>query len=101
MFEDVDFIHKNGESGLKLKLFGLTTCAYCKRAVEYLDGHGFAYDLLYLDDCSEEAKSQVKREFKERFGKRLTVPTLFLNENEYLVGFIKVAWDEMLRKDQL
>lgn len=100
MFDQVEIKHKEGtDSGLHLLFIGLTTCGYCKRAVEYLNNSGYQYHYFYLDELPQEMKIPVKREFHERFGVRMNFPTLIVDDEDYLVGFIEVAWDDRLKKE--
>lgn len=102
MFENVEFNHRDGvDSGYKLKFFGLTTCAYCKRAIEFLEENGFEYDYIYLDKHPLEVKSSIKNEFKEQFGVRMSFPVLLFDDKDYLIGFIKVAWDDLFERNRV
>ena len=49
--EQIDYTVVNGEkSEPLLTIFALSTCAFCKKAMNYLEEHGFGYRYCYLDD---------------------------------------------------
>ncbi len=97
MFDYIDFDKQEGErQEKKLILLGLTTCGFCKRAKEFLDGHGFRYDYLFMDKIDPELKKKMKSEFSDHYGKRLSYPTLILENDELLTGFIRPAWEQEL-----
>ncbi len=99
MFEYIDFEQRDGENNLNdVKLFGLSTCAFCKRAIIFLDENDIKYELVFLDKINIKEKLRVKEEFYAKFNERMNLPTLVLNENDYLIGFIRVAWERVFPK---
>ena len=97
MFESVVFKKKKGKvNEKKLTLFALTTCSFCKKARAFLDQHGFSYDYLYMDKLDPDVKKKLKIQFAEKFDKRLTYPTLMIDDTELLTGFIRIAWEKEL-----
>ena len=99
MFDDYVFDTIAGkDSGYKLQLFGLSTCGYCKSALKYLKECGFQFSHILLDEIPVEKKQFAKKIFKDKFNKRMSFPTLLIDEEDYLIGFIKIAWDQRLGK---
>lgn len=97
MFEDIEFHRSQGEKGRqKLILLGLTTCSFCKKGKKFLDDHDLCYDYLYLDKIDPEVKKQLKIEFAAKYDKRLSYPTLIIDDREILTGFIRIAWEKEL-----
>ena len=97
MFNDYNFDSSDGDKNdKKLLLLGLTTCSFCKKAKQFLDENDFQYEYLFLDKIAPEAKKKLKGEFVETFDKRLSYPTLIIDEKEILTGFIRVAWEKEL-----
>jgi glutaredoxin len=97
VFDYVPFNHQDGESaGKDLKLLAYSTCAFCKRAMRFLEQHGIAYDYVLVDKLDSEKKDRVKRDFQEKFGKKLTYPNLVIDGEEILTGFVRPAWKETL-----
>lgn len=96
MFEYIDFQKKEGtfDKG-DIKLFGLSTCAFCKRAISFLEDNSIKYDLVFMDTIDLNLKNRAKEEFKAEFGERMSLPTLVINEDDYLIGFIRIAWERL------
>ncbi len=80
----------------QLLVLTLSTCGFCKRAMLFLENHGFAYDFLHLDLIPLEEKSRIKEEFKSEFGVNLAFPTLVIDGKEILIGYIEAKWQEKL-----
>ncbi len=79
-----------------LTLLSLSTCGFCASARKYLDGRGLAFRYLELDNLPTEEKAEIKSEFRNKFGRRPSFPSLIINGERFLVGFIKDHWDEEL-----
>ncbi len=97
MFEYIKFDKRDGllNKG-NLKLFGLSTCGFCKRAISFLEDNKIKFEFTYMDQIDPELKKRAKEEFSHKFEERLSFPGLVLNENDYQIGFIRVAWERML-----
>ena len=100
MFESIDFETNQGsKTRHKLRFMGLTTCSFCRKAKQFLDDNDFTYDFLYLDKIDPDEKKKLKIEFAEHFDKRLSYPTLIIDDKEILTGFIRIAWEQELLED--
>jgi glutaredoxin-like protein NrdH len=100
MFEYIEFERRKGKiSSDDIKLFGLSTCGFCKRAIDYLDHNDIEYDLVFLDEIDIKLKIRAKEEFQIRFKERMSLPTLVFNEEDYQIGFIRIAWEKMFSKN--
>ena len=68
MFEYIDFQRREGTHCKDdIKLFGLSTCAFCKRAINFLEENEIKYDLVFMDEIDPYLKSRAKREFRIKF----------------------------------
>lgn len=77
-----------------LTLLSLSTCGFCKSARQYLTDREVAFRYLELDSLPPEEKAELKSEFKNKFGRRPSFPTLVIDGERFLIGFIKDHWDE-------
>ena len=84
-----------------LTLLALSSCGFCKSARKYLEDRGLAYRYLELDLLKPEEKAEIKEEFKTKFGRRPTFPSLIIDDKQFLIGFIKAHWDEEVRPEDL
>lgn len=94
MFEYINF-QKIERSNNKddVKLFGLSTCAFCKKAISFLEENCIKYDLVFMDKINQKLKIRAKEEFQMKFKERMSLPTLVINESDYQIGFIRIAWE--------
>ncbi|MFW6362943.1 MAG: glutaredoxin family protein [Spirochaeta sp.] len=79
-----------------LVVYALSTCAFCKRSMEFLSELGFTYSYVYLDDLELEKKRAIKAELKSQFRKLPVFPILVINGSEALSGFIEDRWRSAL-----
>jgi len=97
VFENVEFSKSSGKrNDHALRLMGLTTCSFCRKAKEFLDENEFSYEYLFLDKIDPDVKKVLKQEFAEKFDKRMSYPTLIIDDKDILTGFIRVAWEQEL-----
>lgn len=97
MFDTIPFVSVPGEkTEPELFLFSLSTCAFCRKGMEFLTQNGFAYKYCHLDSLELDQKQTIKDNFKAEFGKTLSYPTLIVNKTKLVVGFIRRNWEEAL-----
>ena len=93
MFDYVNFSDVSGEStGRELKLFALSTCGFCRRAITFLKEHNVSYSNVYVDQLPVSIKQRIKDEFSERFNKKILYPALIIDEKDVLIGFTEEVW---------
>lgn len=96
MFDYVDFQHKEGANKDKqLRLFALSTCGFCKKAMTFLEENELDYEYVFVDLIDSDVKNRIKEDFEKRFEKKMLFPTLVVDEEEFLVGFIKFYWQKL------
>ncbi len=97
MFDYVDFQQKEGSRKVgSLKLFALSTCGFCKKAMSFLEENGIAYDYVYVDSVDPDIKTRIKDEFNQKFDKKMLFPSLVIDEKDFLVGFIRYHWQKLV-----
>ncbi|MFP4266505.1 MAG: glutaredoxin family protein [Spirochaetaceae bacterium] len=97
MFEWLEFTEEPGDrSDKKIQFLALKSCAFCKRGMEFLAKHGFAYQYAYVDLLPAKDKKRLKDEFKEHFGERPLFPTIVVDGSDYQLGFIEKTWEKLL-----
>lgn len=78
-----------------LLLFALSTCGWCRKARNFLDGNNLAYRYVYVDLLEGEPQKEVFEEMKGR-NPRKTFPTLVIDDDEVLAGFNEERYEEAL-----
>lgn len=98
MFDELSFQPVSGvKKDRDLILFSLSTCGFCRKAMIFLESHGFEYRYLHLDTLTPEVKLRVKEQFKNLFDKSLSYPSLIIEGREALVGYVRSSWAEALQ----
>ena len=95
--EKVDFTEVPGASEPhKLDVYALSTCAFCKKAMRFLEEHGLAYRYVYLDQLDFDLKREVKQILKSKFENLPVFPVLTIDDSEALSGFTEENWSRRL-----
>lgn len=76
-------------------LFALSTCGWCRKARNFLDGNNLAYRFVYVDLLEGDARREVFEELKKRNPRR-TFPTLVLDGDEVVAGFSEEKYRQVL-----
>lgn len=78
----------------KIVFYGLSTCPYCRRAKEYLEGHQIPFELHYVDLLEGDERGEMVEEVRS-YNPALSFPTLVIfNEAgnpRIFVGFTDAA----------
>ena len=80
---------------MKVKLYALSTCGWCKKTRRFLDDHNVKYEIDYVDLLSGAEKARVMAEM-ERWNPRRTFPTVVVDDSEVVVGFKEDRLREVL-----
>lgn len=80
-------------------IFALSTCAFCRRAVEYLKSRNVQFRYTYLDQIDLETKRVVKKELSERFDNIVVFPILVVDDQRAYSGFTESVWARALDLD--
>ena len=98
VIEELNYTRKNGgKQDYDLTVFTLSTCGFCKRALAFLESHGFAYRFIHLDTIAPETKRQVKETLRERFNITPIFPILVVDGKRALTGFTEPQWRKVLK----
>lgn len=77
-------------------VYSLSTCAFCRRALNYLKDAGITYRFAHLDRIDVETKRTVKRELAERFDNIVVFPILVVDDQRAFSGFTESVWARAL-----
>ena len=95
--EDLPYITIAGNlTERSITVYALSTCGFCKRAMSFLENHGFAYRYIYIDHIPLETKNEVKAVLKEKFKENVAFPFAVIDGSSHLVGFIQPDWARTL-----
>ena len=71
---------------MNVKLYALSTCAWCKKTKKFLDDNDVEYDVTYVDLLEGEEKEQAIQEVRE-WNPRRSFPTVVIDEAKSVAGF--------------
>jgi glutaredoxin len=71
---------------LKVVLYALSTCAWCRRAKAFLDENDVEYELTYVDLLEGDEKKQVLDEVR-KWNPRRSFPTVVIDDAKSVAGF--------------
>jgi glutaredoxin-like protein NrdH len=93
----LNFTHSEGSNtNHAIKVFALTTCGFCERAMTFLKKEEYDFEFIFLDKIDPATKREVKKEMKEKYGKVPLYPVLLVDEQKMLSGFTEARWKEVL-----
>jgi glutaredoxin len=76
-------------------LYALSTCAWCKKAKQFLDDNDVQYDVVYVDLLKGDEKDQVLSAVRQ-WNPRATFPTVVVDDAEVVAGFKEARLREVL-----
>jgi len=79
---------------MKVTLYALSTCPYCRMTKKYLDDYKVQYDAIDVDMLEGDERTAVVADVKKLSG-GTSFPVIVIDE-EVIVGFNKVAIKERL-----
>lgn len=80
---------------MKVVLYALSTCAWCRKARNLLDDNDVEYDLVYVDLLEKDEKEQVLVEVR-KWNPRASFPTLVVDDSDSVAGFKEARIRELL-----
>ena len=89
--------HVAGKKKGDIKLFALSTCGWCKKTKELLNGLGVDYHYVFVDLVPDEEKEEVMNEIK-KWNPDTSFPTVVLDNKKCIVGFKPDELKERLGK---
>lgn len=93
----VNFEQVNGEKTEQdLTLYTLSTCAFCKKAMEFLEEHDVAYRYVHVDNLDLNLKRMLKGELKRKYKDLPVFPVLVIDSDRALSGFNADEWKKEL-----
>ncbi len=79
-------------------LFGLTTCGFCRRAINFLTENDVSFYYIYVDKIPLEQKKIIREYVSNAFNTAIAYPFLVVNNKQWISGFLRIEWEEMLKK---
>jgi len=97
MIDKLEFTqHEGSNQEHELTLYALSTCAFCKRAIKFLEENDVAFRSIQLDQINPMVKHTVKSELKSQFQNLPVFPVLVIDNKEAISGFTEEKWREAI-----
>ena len=91
--DTLDFtVEELSSSDHTLTIYALSTCAFCKRAIEFLKDQDISFRYIYLDKIDPQLKVRVKSELKNKYDNIPVFPVLVIDDQRALSGFNENRW---------
>lgn len=95
---EIPFIQVEGENRSKnLIMISLTTCGFCKKAMQFLTEKGVSFAYIYLDKENPAAKKLLRTYVSETFDTSITYPFLMIDNKKWISGFLRVEWEDLIK----
>ncbi len=79
-----------------ITVYSLSTCAFCKHAMDFLKDRGYAFKHIEIDTLDPPKRREIKNELKEDYGKVRIFPFTVIDGDTALKGFKKEEWEKVL-----
>lgn len=86
------------DPGKVLTLFGLTTCGFCNKAIDFLKGEKVSFRYAYVDKFDPIYRRIIRHYVQDTFNTSLTYPFLVIDDRKWISGFLRIEWEDMLKK---
>ncbi|MFQ3621640.1 MAG: glutaredoxin family protein [Spirochaetales bacterium] len=97
IYDKIPFIQEgNNSSEHEVMVFALSTCGFCKRAINYLKEKNIAFRYVYVDTLPQELRQELRTTLRDTFQRSLLYPYLVVDGTQVVTGFVKEKWDELL-----
>ena len=101
MSDELDFVYIDGENiPGDITVYALSTCGFCKRALEFLQKNSIKFRYIYVDKLPLDMKTKIKSELRNKSGKNVAFPFMVIDDKKYLVGFVENDWKRELLNEQ-
>lgn len=71
---------------MKVMLYALSTCGWCRKARAFLDEHDISYDYVYVDELKGPRRDEVMEQVR-RWNPKGSFPTIVIDDAQAIVGF--------------
>ena len=97
MIEKLEFTEQPGSKGdHDLTVYALSTCGFCKKAINFLSEHDIAFRYVYLDKINPMVKRTVKSELKQQYESLPVFPILVIDNERAVSGFSEEKWKDIV-----
>lgn len=86
--DNINFTSEEGSRNFgEIRVYALSTCAFCKKALKFLRENSIRFMYIYVDDMAPDDKQALKDKLKEIYKKDVGFPFMVINDNQVVIGF--------------
>ena len=78
--------HVDGENKGKIILYALSTCGWCRKTKEFLNGLGVEFSYIFVDLLEDQEKDEIMEDVI-KWNPRRSFPTVIINDEKCIVGY--------------
>ena len=78
--------HVDGKNKGKIILYALSTCGWCRKTKEFLNGLGVEFSYIFVDLLEEQEKDEIMEDVI-KWNPRRSFPTVIINDEKCIVGY--------------
>ncbi|WEU40356.1 MAG: glutaredoxin family protein [Candidatus Odinarchaeum yellowstonii] len=102
MNAELNFTHVSGRrNACKITVYALSTCGFCRRALNFLRENEVEFDYIYVDQLPLNVQDELIAKLEKEFNKHVAFPFLVLDGRECYVGFNPEKYQSILEKIDL
>jgi len=96
---DLKFTHITGRrNSCKITVYALSTCGFCRRALNFLKENGVEFDYIYVDLLPLNVQDELVEKLEKEFNKHVAFPFLIVDGKECYIGFNPEKYQQLLDK---
>jgi glutaredoxin-like protein NrdH len=100
VLESVPYEYVDGrETGRQVSVYALSTCAFCRKAMDFLRENGVGFRFVYVDSLEQDIKLELKKALRARFDRITLYPLLVVGDDVAISGFTAAKWGETIGID--
>ncbi len=82
-------------SSHRVLLYAISTCAWCRKAKNFLNNNKVAYEYVDVDLCNEEEREEIRMDIERRRG-RSSFPIVIVDGKTLITGYHEDKMKEAL-----
>lgn len=97
--ENINFTIETGEKKPgEVKVYALSTCAFCKKALKFLRENSICFSYVFVDELETGVKEKLKKDLHDKYKEDVGFPFLILDDATVIVGFKEEKYIDLLLK---
>jgi len=70
----------------RVLLYAISTCAWCKKAKDFLNNNNVEYEYVDVDLCGNKDREEIRKDILKRKG-RFSYPMIIVDDKTLIIGY--------------